>query len=327
MSRRVLVTGGLGFLGASFARALLARGESVRVFDNGTRGSASRLGDAAAHFEIVDGDIRDAAAVRRAVEGMDAVCHFAFINGTRFFYERPGEVLEVGVKGIFNVVDACKASGVGELYVASSSEVYQTPPRVPTDETVPLVVPDPHNPRYSYGGGKILSELVALHAGDALHRVVVFRPHNVYGPAMGFEHVIPELVLRFRERTRGTSSGPVDLPVQGTGKETRAFIFVDDFTRGLLHVVDGGVHRGIYNIGTMDETAIEAVAREVAGYFGREVRIVPGALTAGSTPRRCPDTARLRALGFEPKVSLAEGVRATARWYDEDAQTKERAKA
>src|SRR5437667_216869 len=120
------------------------------------------------------------------------------------------------------------------LVRASSSEVYQSPPRVPTDETAPLSVPDPHNPRYSYGGGKIISELMALNYGRRhIPRVLLFRPHNVYGPDMGWEHVVPQLALRVRKLARA-SAGPVDLPIQGTGKETRAFVHIDDLVKGVL---------------------------------------------------------------------------------------------
>ena len=104
-------------------------------------------------------------------------------------------------KGMINVIDACRAHGVGRLMLASSSEVYQTPPQVPTDESAPLVVPDPLNPRYSYGGGKIISELMAINYGRKFfERVLIFRPHNVYGPDMGCEHVIPQFALRLKTR-------------------------------------------------------------------------------------------------------------------------------
>ena len=92
---------------------------------------------------------------------MDSVCHLAFINGTKYFYSMPELVLDVGVKGIVNVVDGCLKHGVGELVVASSSEVYHEPAVVPTDETVPLCIPDPLNPRYSYAAGKLISEIIA----------------------------------------------------------------------------------------------------------------------------------------------------------------------
>ncbi|MBZ0309503.1 MAG: SDR family NAD(P)-dependent oxidoreductase, partial [Anaerolineae bacterium] len=183
-----LVTGGTGFLGAALVRRLVQEGHSVRVLDNNSRGAVRKLGDAANHVEMVEGDIRDADTVSRAVQGVESVCHLAFINGTEFFYSKPELVLDVGVKGIVNVIDACREHGVGEFIVASSSEVYHHPPVIPTPEDVPLVIPDPHNPRYSYASGKLISEIMAINYGRKFfERVIIFRPHNVYGPDMGYE--------------------------------------------------------------------------------------------------------------------------------------------
>ena len=136
-------------------------------------------------------------AVKDAIRGADCVCHLAYINGTEFFYSKPDLVLEVAVKGMVNVLDACVEHGVREFILASSSEVYQTPPLIPTPETVPLSVPDVLNPRYSYGGGKIISELLLINYGRKFFdRAMIFRPHNVYGPDMGTEHVIPQFITR-----------------------------------------------------------------------------------------------------------------------------------
>src|SRR5262245_55381578 len=198
-SRRYLVTGGEGFLGSGWVRALLRQGHRVRVLDNGWRGGSGRLADLERDVEIVRADVRDPEAVRRACRGVDAVSHFAFINGTDAFYAHPDLVLEVAVKGAVHVLEGCRDEGVRELLLISSSEVYQSQPSVPTDETAPLTVPDPHNPRYSYGGGKIISELMAIHwGGRFLERVLIVRPHNVYGPNMGEEHVIPQLIRRLQ---------------------------------------------------------------------------------------------------------------------------------
>jgi nucleoside-diphosphate-sugar epimerase len=318
VSRRILVTGGLGFLGGALTRALVRASHAVRVLDNGWRGSEERLGDAREEVEIVRGDIRDAAAVAAAVRGVDAVCHLAYINGTRYFYEMPARVLEVGVKGMINVIDACLAADVGELHLASSSEVYHEARVVPTDERVPLTIPDPLNPRYSYSGGKIVSELLAIHYGrDHFRRVVIVRPHNVYGPWMGWEHVIPEFVVRMKELARARPEGRIPFPIQGNGGETRAFIFVEDFAEAFLRVLEAGEHLGIYNIGTTEEVSIEAVARGVARCFGREIDVVPGELRAGSTVRRCPDVSRIAELGFAPRVPFSEGLELTVRWYDQ----------
>jgi len=293
----------------------LKNGNDVRALDNESRGSRHRLRDIESQIEWIEGDVRDSSTVTRAVQGVDAVWHLAAINGTEFFYTRPELVLEVAVKGMLNVLDACIAHGVGELFVASSSEVYQTPTRVPTDETVALSIPDPLNPRYSYGGGKIISELLALNYGrKKMRRVVIFRPHNAYGPDMGWEHVIPQLVLRMHDLCQKTK-GTVVLPIEGTGEETRAFVFIDDLIAELMKVLEKGEHLGIYNIGTEDEMSIKQLAEEIARFFGRDVRIASGKLKPGGTLRRCPSIKRIRDLGYAPTVSLKQGLAATIPWY------------
>lgn len=317
--RFFLVTGATGFIGSALVRALVRDGHRVRALDDESRGSRHRLSEQESEIEWIEGDVRDADTVVRAVKGVDAVCHLAAVNGTEFFYTRPELVLEVAVKGMINVLDACIENGVGELFVASSSEVYQTPPEVPTDESVPLSIPDPRNPRYSYGGGKIISELLTVNYGrKKLQRAVIFRPHNVYGPDMGWEHVIPQFALRMKEICRQTQ-GMITFPIQGSGTETRSFVFIDDMIAGLLKVIEKGEHLGIYHIGTDAEVTIKELAQEVATYFGREIQIAPGPLQAGSTLRRCPDIKRLRALGYTPVISLKQGLAATIPWYINNA--------
>ncbi|MDP6786296.1 MAG: SDR family NAD(P)-dependent oxidoreductase [Rhodospirillales bacterium] len=317
--RHVLVTGGTGFIGAALVRRLLGDGHRVRVLDNDSRGSATRLDDIADDFERISGDVRDADAVEKAARGVEAVHHLAFVNGTEFFYEKPELVLDVGVKGMVNVLDACIKAEVGELVLASSSEVYQHAPRVPTDEAVPLSIPDPTNPRYSYAGGKIISEIMALNYGRKhFERVLIFRPHNVYGPDMGWEHVLPQFVLRMKKLSQKTDS-TVKFPIQGTGKETRAFVFIDDFVDGLAIMFEHGEHLGIYNIGSTEEVAIADVARMVGEIYGRGVNVVAGPPAEGGTPRRCPDIGKLAALGYRPQVTLSQGLPVLARWYDANA--------
>ena len=313
------MTGGAGFLGSALVRRLVREGHRVRVLDNQSRGSASRLADLSGEFEMAEGDVRDAVTVQKATKGVDSVCHLAFVNGTEHFYTKPEFVLDVGVKGMVNVIDACLKHEVGELVLASSSEVYQTPPVIPTDESVPLSIPDPLNPRYSYAAGKIISEIMALNYGRKhFERVVIFRPHNVYGPDMGWEHVVPQFVLRMRELCRH-GTGPVQFQIEGTGKQTRAFVFIDDFIDGLMLVIHKGRHREIYHIGTTEELTIEEVARIVGDYFGRQVTIVPGEPKRGGTARRCPDIAKLAALGYEPKISFRQGLSVVAAWLDAHA--------
>lgn len=318
--KRYLITGGSGFIGSAIVRRLVKEGHSVRVLDNDIRGASERLKDIAGKIELVQADVRDAAAVQKACKGMDSVIHLAYLQGTQFFYTKPELVLDIGVKGIVNVIDGCVKENVKELVVASSSEVYNNPAKIPTDETAALLIPDPLNPRYSYSAGKIISEMMAINYGRKhFDRVLIFRPHNVYGPDMGWEHVIPQLVLRMKEIAAATAEKTIKVPIQGTGKETRAFIFIEDFVDGLMLVLEKGAHLGIYHIGTMEEIRIEDLAKEIGNYFGKEVAVVAGELAKGSPMRRCPDTTKLKKLGFRPKTSLSEGLRTTAKWYDQNA--------
>lgn len=317
MRKKYAVTGGTGFIGSALVKKLVEKGSFVRVIDNDIRGSSSRLDSVKDKIELMNVDIRNAEEVKNACKGCDSVIHLAYINGTEYFYEKPELVLEVGVKGMINVLDACIFHDIKDIVLASSSEVYQLPPIVPTDETAPLIVPDPLNPRYSYGGGKIISELLTLNYGRKhFDRAVIFRPHNVYGPDMGFEHVLPQFILRMKDLSEKNPKGKIKFPIQGTGEETRAFIYVDDFVEGLLKVIEKGKHLNIYHIGTMEEQSIKDVALCVADFYKREMEIIPGDLTKGSTQRRCPDISKLRVLGFEPNISFDDGVAKTATWYN-----------
>ncbi len=312
----ILVTGGSGFIGAGLVKALIREGHSVRVLDDNSRGALRRLKDVANSIEFIGGDIRDPGAVTRAVHGVDEVHHLAFVNGTELFYSAPELVLDVGVKGIVNVIDACRSEGVRSLILASSSEVYQTPPHIPTDESVPLVVPDPDNPRYSYGGGKIISELMAINFGRKFFdRVLIFRPHNVYGPDMGWEHVIPQLAVRLKASAAEIPSGRIPFMLQSDGTQTRSFCHIDDLVRGVMLMRAKGEHLNIYNVGTAEEITIADLARRIAALAGREIELIAGQAAMGGTQRRCPDIAKLGTLGYSPQVPLAVGLPSTVDWY------------
>lgn len=322
MGSKYLVTGGTGFLGSSLVKALLREGHGVRVLDNNLRGRPRRLAEVEGQYEFVEADIRDPVAVMQAAKGVDGVWHLAFVNGTEFFYTRPELVLDVGVRGMVNVLDACRGNGIGELFLASSSEVYQTPPRVPTDETVPLSIPDVLNPRYSYASGKLISEVMAINYGrTGFRRVVIFRPHNVYGPDMGWEHVIPQLALRVRDLCK-SGARPLNLPIQGSGRETRAFVYVDDFTAGLMTLLKRGEHLQVYHVGCTEEVTVEDLALRIGRCLGHEITVVPGKLAEGGTPRRCPDIAKISRLGYQPQFRLDDGLPITVRWYDEHAELR-----
>jgi nucleoside-diphosphate-sugar epimerase len=155
-----------------------------------------------------------------------------------------------------------------------------------------------------------------IHYGGAyLDRVLIFRPHNVYGPDMGTEHVVPQFALRMAQTFAEHPQDPAPFRLQGTGEETRAFVYIDDFIEGLLCVLERGQHLNTYHIGTDVETRIADLAHAVAACFGRTIRLETGEAPAGGTPRRCPDIRKVAALGYAPRISLAEGLARTVAWY------------
>ena len=288
----------------------------MRVFDDNSRGRPRRLKDVVKHIEFIAGDIRDADAVARAAQDMDEVHHLAFVNGTEFFYKAPELVLDVGVRGMINVIDACRRHGISTLVLASSSEVYQTPPKIPTDEKAPLTVPDPLNPRYSYGAGKLISEIMAINFGRKFfQRVLIFRPHNAYGPDMGFEHVIPQFALRLHALAGRQPAGRLRFEIQGTGEETRSFCFIDDLIAGVMVMREKGEHLGIYHVGTMEEVTIADLARRIARAGGREIEPIAGPPAVGGTQRRCPDISKLAGWAISRACALDEGLKPTLDWY------------
>ncbi len=319
---RYLVTGGAGFIGSALTKRLVADGHEVVVLDDFSRGQMARLHGV--HCDIICGDIRDEKYLDRAMVGADAVIHLAYLQGTQTFYAEPRQVLDVAMRGMLNVLSGCERWGIGELLLVSSSEAYQVASVVPTPETVPCSVPDPLNPRYSYGGGKIACELMAnaWQRTGVLDRVIIARPHNIYGPDMGWEHVIPEFCKRMTTLVHADTPAPMPFPIQGSGQETRSFCYIDDCVDQLITLLVCAPERGteIYHVGQMEERTISDVAEAIAAACQREIKIQPGKLPQGSPPRRLPDTAKLRGL-YEhagrpwQHTPFGTGLVRTVEWY------------
>ena len=299
-----LVTGGTGFVGSNICELLIKANHNVKVFDNNSRGSISKIKKIRKKIRFIKGDIRSKESLNRALKNTDAVIHLAYINGTKYFYSKPVLILDVAVKGILNIIEACIKNKVKELYLASSSEVYQTPNKIPTDELEALKIPDIFNPRYSYGGGKILSELMGIHYGKKyFKKLVIFRPHNVYGPDMGREHVIPEFINRFKTLKKRK------FKIQGTGNEIRSFIYIEDFIEAFNLILKRGKHLNIYNIGTSEKIKIKDLAYKLSRIFKKKIIIKKMALAKGGTKIRVPSINKIKRFGFKPKFNLNKGLR------------------
>ncbi len=172
---KYFITGGSGFLGASLVSKLIERGDQVTVFDDLSRGDQKRLQKDFDKINFIRGDVRKNKQILNNSKGHDYFIHLAAINGTENFYSKPQSVIDVSVRGVLNAVEACKVNDIPNFVLASSSEVYQKPKTFPTKENVELVIPDIHNPRYSYGGGKIVSELICLnYYKDFFEKLIIF---------------------------------------------------------------------------------------------------------------------------------------------------------
>ena len=299
-----LITGGTGFIGSNITRLLITKGHNVKILDNNFRGSLNKIENIKKKVKFIKGDIRDKKILGTALKNVDAVIHLAYVNGTKFFYSKPILVLDIALKGILNIIEGCIKNKVKELYLASSSEVYQTPIKIPTDEKEMLKIPDVFNPRYSYGGGKILTELMGIHYGKKyFKKLILFRPHNVYGTNMGFEHVVPEFINRFKKLKNK------NFKIQGSGNEVRSFIFIEDFISAFDLILKRGKHLNIYNIGTNQKIKIKDLAYKLSKILKKKIVLKRTSFAKGGTLIRVPNISKIKKLGFKPKFNLDRGLR------------------
>lgn len=312
---KVHVTGGAGFIGSSLVKSLVESGHDVTVFDNVSRGGETNLGGVMDDIRFVQGDIRDRDEFGAAVDDPEVLYHLAAINGTKNFYEQPNAVLNTNILGVKHAVEIADEQDVSRLVFSSSSEVYGFPNEFPTPEDHPLQIMDPTNPRFSYAGTKILGEQYVINrAGDDAFDYTILRPHNIYGPAMGYDHVIPEFIEQIVEEQPFT--------VYGDGEQTRSFCYIDDAIDAFLRAgLEVEAANQIFNVGTQDEITINELAEQLFSVAGvdRTIEHTDSIELEGSTRRRQPDVSRVRDnLDYEPSMSLEAGLEQTFEWYCED---------
>ncbi|WP_229398000.1 NAD-dependent epimerase/dehydratase family protein [Micromonospora okii] len=312
-----LVLGGAGFVGLHLTERLLADGHRVTVVDDFSRGrDDARLGALRSDpgVDVVSADLTRADAWACLPRGCDQVYLLAAVVGVRNVEADPSRVIRVNTLTALHLLDWVAPGD--RVFFSSTSEVYAggvdagvVP--VPTGEDVPVMITDVTAPRFSYAVSKLLGEAALAHAARAGRcAAVIGRFHNVYGPRMGADHVIPEMALRALD-------GEDPFRVWGAD-QYRAFCYVDDAVEAMVRLMSTPAAVGdIVHIGDdSEQTNIADLAKLVLRVAGVSAAIAPMPAPPGSVGRRCPDLGKLRRLtGFEPAVSLEEGVRRTFDWY------------
>jgi nucleoside-diphosphate-sugar epimerase len=254
MKKKILITGSEGFIGKSFYYQFKSKYKFFRL-DNFSRHGKINYSDK----NFINGSVFNKPLLKKIIKKIDIIIHLAAINGTKNFYEKPKDVFETSYRGILNLYDSIKETNFkGKVLIASSGEVYGYPKKIPTNEKSDMVVHDIFNNRYSYGGGKICEDLLARYMISFLvNSCIIFRPHNIYGPNMGYDHVIPEIFLKCAMKNK-------ILKIQGSGKETRSFCYIEDFNIGLEKLISqklDGFH--VFNIGNDKEIKIIELVKKI----------------------------------------------------------------
>lgn len=294
---KVLVTGGAGFIGSHVVARYHGRAEVV-VLDSLRTGRRAHLDGLRCTF--VEGSILDAALVRRCAEGVDLVFHLAALISVPESVRLPLETVEINVRGLVNVLEACAAAGVRKLCFASSSAVYgENPEPVKREDAAP-------DPRSPYAITKLSGEHWCAHyARERGLPTACLRFFNVFGPRQDPSSPYAAAVPAF---VRNALAGE-DLLVHGDGLQTRDFIHVDDIASALAFAAEGGVP-GVLNAGYGTGIAIRDLAALVLELTGSRSRVRHGPPRAGDIRHAVADTARLLAAGWRPRHDLRSGLAA-----------------
>jgi UDP-glucose 4-epimerase len=305
---KYLVTGGAGFIGSHIATALVERGDDVRVFDNLSSGSRMNLAHLGPKVELLEGDLLDAAAVARAVEGVGVTFHEAALASVPRSVERPLDTHAVCVTGTLNLLEAARKAGVRRVVFAGSSSVYGNQSAMSKRET------DVLSPLSPYAAAKMSGEAYC-HSFTAVYglETVVLRYFNVFGPRQDpnseYSAVIPKFVAMMLRGKRPT--------VFGDGRQSRDFTYVEDVVQGNLLAAENPNAAGrVFNIACGRQQSLLQLIDSINAALGTSIEPEFAPTRAGDVRESLADIAAARAvLGYEPQVDFDEGLRRSIEYY------------
>ena len=306
---KVLVTGGAGFIGSHLVNRLVEEGYRVRVIDNLSSGRLENIKHHidAGTLELIIGDLKDPQKASKAVKGVDVVFHFAANPEVRVSTTNPEIHFNENVVATFNLLEAMRRKGVGELVFASSSSVYGEPKEIPVDESAPMI------PVSVYGASKAACENL-IHAYSKLYgiKAVVLRYANVIGPRLR-HGVAWDFINKLLKN-------PIELEILGDGKQVRSYIYIDDAVEAtMIAWRRSNANYEVYNVAsedwiTVDEVADETIkAMELSNMKKIYKPILHGVGWLGDVKRIALKINRLKSLGFKPRYSSKEAVYITTK--------------
>ncbi len=305
MAQRILVTGGAGFIGSHLVRALLERGDRVRIIDNFSTGNRANLSGLEDDIEVVEGELRSYERVHNAMRDVDLVFHQGALPSVPRSVQDPLTTSAVNIEGTLNVLLAARDQGARRVVFASSSSVYGRQDSLPLVETAR---PDPISP---YGVAKLAAERYCVSFSRVYPlETVSLRYFNVFGPRQDprseYAAVVPRFITQLAVGRRA--------PVYGDGEQRRDFTYVANVVEAnLLAGETVGGNGLVFNIATGRSTSVNELAETIGSVLGREAEREYFAARPGDIVASWADVSAAReALGWQPRVDLKEGLRATA---------------
>ncbi|MBI1884078.1 MAG: SDR family oxidoreductase [Chlamydiae bacterium] len=304
-----LVTGGAGFIGSHVVRGLLEKGERVRVFDNFSSGKEENLKEIQGQVDVIKGDLTNETEINSALKGVDFVFHLAAIPSVQRSIEDPIRIYKANVLGTLNLLWAARKAGVKRFIYSSSSSAYGNQPTLPKEESMK---PDPISP---YASSKLAAEYdcAVFHAVYGVPTVML-RYFNVFGPrqdpASLYAAVIPRFISRLLKK-----EPPI---VYGDGLQTRDFTYVEDVVRANLLACEASekILGQCYNVACGQEITLLQLLDEMQKILKVKIspRFEPSQIGDVRASRASIEKAR-KAFGYEPTVSLKEGLKKTIAWF------------
>ncbi|HLD16712.1 MAG TPA: NAD-dependent epimerase/dehydratase family protein [Coxiellaceae bacterium] len=314
--KRVFVTGGAGFIGSHLVEMLVAQGARVTIpIRESTR--LDYLDSVRDRIQIVEADLYDSVQIERAMRGQEIIINLAaaMAYGVEYSRKHHASLFRDNMRMVINVLEAARLQRVERVLIVSSACVYPRNASVPTPEEEGMKEsPEPTNG--GYGWSKRMGEYLAQeYVKEYGMKIAIARPFNAYGPRNDFfrenQHVIPSLLKKILE-------GQNPLEVWGNGQQTRSFLYVTDFARGLLEVCESYAVGDPLNIGSDEEVTVAQLAQLLIELTGAHTSIQFDVSRPEGQPRRTCDTQKAyEKIGFKAQVPLREGLKRTITWYQQ----------